>query len=97
MLGNHSEEGDLEGLNYIKGYTKKITFSNQKQPSILPHMGWNDIIVHKKDLIWTNIDLEQGFYFLHSCAMFRFVKCAILARKTIFNRRLVFYVLYCFV
>jgi glutamine amidotransferase len=66
MLGNFSEEGNLEGLNYINGHTKKITFSNEERPSILPHMGWNDIIVHKKDSIWTNINLEQGFYFLHS-------------------------------
>ena len=64
MLGNHSEEGSLEGLGYIKGYTK-ILDRKSDMNILLPHMGWNDIIV-EKEKIWTGIDLQQGFYFLHS-------------------------------
>lgn len=66
MLGEKSEEGVLNGLGYINGAVKKIDFESSNQFTILPHMGWNDIIVKKNDSIWDNINLEQGFYFLHS-------------------------------
>ena len=66
MLGSYSEEGSSQGLGYIRGYTKKFPVTTLNTPILLPHMGWNDIIIRKQELIWTDVNLEEGFYFLHS-------------------------------
>jgi|TARA_B100001093_G_scaffold514642_1_gene589131 glutamine amidotransferase len=66
MLGNSSEEGVEKGLSYIDGVTEKLSGESLKQNYFLPHMGWNDIRVDTCDPIWDGIDLDQGFYFLHS-------------------------------
>lgn len=66
MLGRSNDEGVEPGLGYIDGITKKFTITPNSKIKCLPHMGWNDISDHKNDLIWKNIDLMEGFYFLHS-------------------------------
>jgi imidazole glycerol-phosphate synthase subunit HisH len=66
MLGNCSEEGIDRGLGYIDGETKKLSGESLRYPYFLPHMGWNDIQADIREPIWDGIDLEQGFYFLHS-------------------------------
>jgi len=44
ILANSSEEGDSEGLGWIKGHVKKFRPANeQKYLFPLPHMGWNNI------------------------------------------------------
>lgn len=70
MLGNSSEEGVAKGLCYIEGATKKLSKNSSKHPYFLPHMGWNDIVADTHDPIWDGVDLEQGFYFLHSYGFF---------------------------
>lgn len=66
MLGESSEEGLSEGLGYIKGHTVKMPmFANDKK-ILLPHMGWNEIKKKNDDAIWKNINVNEGFYFLHS-------------------------------
>ena len=66
MLGNSSEEGVDRGLCYIDGVTKKLSGDSLRYTYFLPHMGWNDIQADACDPIWNGVDLEQGFYFLHS-------------------------------
>ena len=64
MLGLSSEEGSEKGLGYIKGHTVHI---GTKTPRVmLPHMGWNNITINSASPIWTDINLQEGFYFLHS-------------------------------
>jgi len=66
MLGLSSEEGSEEGLGYIEGHTVHI---GAKTPEVmLPHMGWNNITIKSVSPIWTDINLQEGFYFLHSFA-----------------------------
>jgi len=38
----------------------------------VPHMGWNEININQKHSIFKSIDLQKGFYFLHSF----YFKCA---------------------
>ena len=66
ILGDSSEEGNLQGFGWIKGQIKKIDTSKLKSKPHLPHMGWN-IVTPKKDTpLFDNMVLENGFYFLHS-------------------------------
>ena len=62
ILGTHSEEGDVDGLNIIKGFIKKIP--NNKTLKV-PHMGWNKIDTSNNNL-FNNIKNYTRFYFCHS-------------------------------
>lgn len=64
IMGKRSEEGSMDGLNWIDGNVVK--FSQVKNfKLILPHMGWNSIRVTKKSSLFENIS-DDYFYFLHS-------------------------------
>jgi len=61
-LFSRSEEGNLGGLNLIKGEIKKFEFKDKNFK--VPHMGWNEVNFVKskfKDSL-----LENRFYFVHS-------------------------------
>ena len=65
MLANKSEEGEKNGLGYIDGCV--VNLKNEIDSSkCIPHMGWNNIHANGNESIWNNIDLDLGFYFLHS-------------------------------
>lgn len=66
VLGNSSDEGKLPGLGYINGVVRKFNESLIIGKPKLPHMGWNTIQEKNKTSILNGIDLEIGFYFLHS-------------------------------
>ena len=60
IMATQSEEGLLNGLNWISGKVLKLD-----KNKILPHMGWNNVEpVTKSDLFKDIKNLE--FYFLHS-------------------------------
>jgi len=65
LLFEHSEEGDCEGLGWIKGSVKKFSFDTNKSEKI-PHVGWNNISISKDDSLFRNISKDQKFYFTHS-------------------------------
>ena len=62
ILSSFSEEGNVEGLNMIKGNIKKIP--NIKKLKV-PHMGWNKINVTQNKLL-IGIKSQTRFYFCHS-------------------------------
>ncbi len=66
ILSEGSEEGNLNGLGWIKGFVKKINVSKIKEKPYTPHMGWNNVdpIVNHK--LFNNIDQKLGFYFVHT-------------------------------
>jgi len=68
MLGRASAEGNLDGLGYISGVTKKLQGKTNSEVMVLPHMGWNEVSILREDDIWEGINLKEGFYFLHSYA-----------------------------
>ena len=63
LLGRKSEEGLLEGLNLIPFDSVRFRLSDEYK---VPHMGWNDVIVCKKDAIIDESMINQRFYFVHS-------------------------------
>lgn len=66
VMGLSSEEGNQEGLGWIKGEIKKIDISNLTHKPHLPHMGWNTIKPQKESPLLLKLNSEKGFYFLHS-------------------------------
>jgi glutamine amidotransferase len=67
LLAKEGFEGkQIDGLGWIDGVVKKIEVSNGLK---LPHMGWNDIKILKKDY-FNEVEFDKNFYFVHSYALF---------------------------
>lgn len=66
LLAESSDEGELPGLGWIKGKVRKIDTSLLKQPPHLPHMGWNSLEMRSHNPLFEEVDLNRGYYFLHS-------------------------------
>lgn len=56
------ENKKMKGLNLIEGDVKKI--NNGSLP--LPHVGWNNVEIVKKDALFNGINSLEDFYFVHS-------------------------------
>lgn len=63
LMTSHSEEGDCEGLNWVKGKTKRFVGSERLK---VPHMGWNNLDIQTESRIFENVTSEDFFYFVHS-------------------------------
>ena len=66
MMANNSDEGHLNGLGWIKGTVKKFDFSKNDESLPLPHMGWNNISLDTDDPLFTGLEIDPRFYYLHS-------------------------------
>ena len=60
------EEEITEGFGWIKGSVKKIKLNNKDLK--LPHMGWNEVNIVKKNDLFLEIKNLSHFYFVHSYA-----------------------------
>lgn len=65
LVTESSEEGNLPGLGWIKGRTRRFHFENNSKLKI-PHMGWNDVETKKNSVLFKNMPEEPCFYFVHS-------------------------------
>jgi glutamine amidotransferase len=66
ILGDSSEEGELLGLGWIPGRVRRIDTRTGQGSMPLPHMGWNSLMNVTPSPLLQGVDLQQGFYFLHS-------------------------------
>lgn len=67
VLAGSSEEGEAQGLGFIPGNVRRFDESIIDVGSKVPHMGWNSIEPLIPDHpILKDVDLQTGFYFLHS-------------------------------
>jgi len=64
MLTDFSEEGQTDGLGFIKAKTKKFNFPDKMLK--VPHMGWNSITFKNNHPILNGISENEMFYFVHS-------------------------------
>jgi glutamine amidotransferase len=64
LMTSFSEEGNVQGLNWINANTKKFKFEDLSYK--VPHMGWNDIIIRKENSLNNMLELPARFYFVHS-------------------------------
>jgi len=60
------EEQVTEGFGWIKGSVKKIEINSKDLK--LPHMGWNEVSIIKKNDLFVDIKNLSHFYFVHSFA-----------------------------
>ncbi len=65
LLGNRSEEGEMDGLGLIQADFKRFSFDGVP-PLRIPHVGWNQVDVVKKNPLIPSDGSEQRFYFTHS-------------------------------
>jgi glutamine amidotransferase len=69
MLFDRSEEGDTPGLGIFGGTVVRLRgdmrHSNGTRLKV-PHMGWNRVRQSKRHALWSGIDDESWFYFVHS-------------------------------
>jgi imidazole glycerol-phosphate synthase subunit HisH len=66
ILGDSSDEGSLPGLGWIPGHIRRIDASAIPSRPKLPHMGWNSVRLNVPSPLFEGVDLDRGFYFLHS-------------------------------
>lgn len=60
LMTKRSEEGNIEGLNWIEAETLKFKIDYK-----VPHIGWNTL-KNKSIKLLENIDDDKEFYFTHS-------------------------------
>lgn len=64
VLASDSEEFGLhKGLGLIEGHVVRF---NDKKGFPLPHVGWNNIMIKKKEPLFERIHGEPNYYFDHS-------------------------------
>jgi glutamine amidotransferase len=66
MMGNKSDEGELEGLKWIDAEILKFDETLIEQRTKLPHMGWNDVTPKAEHPLFIGLEKDAIFYFLHS-------------------------------
>lgn len=66
MMGNYSDEGNMEGLKWIDASVKKFDETKINQVTRLPHMGWNDVKPKKDLALFKGLEKDAIFYFLHT-------------------------------
>jgi len=65
MLGESSEEGELQGLGLIQGHCRKFPVKADSRLKV-PRMGWSEVTPKPNALLFNEIDSPPRFYFVHS-------------------------------
>ncbi len=66
LLSEVSEEGNSNGLGWIKGEVRRFAFDENSKKLKIPHMGWNTINPIKDSPLLENLNNNSRFYFVHS-------------------------------
>lgn len=66
ILAGGSDEGKLSGLGWIDGRVRRFDESKLPRPARLPHMGWNDVVPRSGAKLFSGLEQDSRFYFLHS-------------------------------
>jgi imidazole glycerol phosphate synthase glutamine amidotransferase subunit len=61
LLFDGSDEDGAPGLGLIPGRVRRIADAPR-----LPHIGWNDVTLHRPDPLFAGIESGTTFYFVHS-------------------------------
>lgn len=65
LMTAYSEEGDVDGLAWVDA--KTVRFDAQMLENLpVPHMGWSDIKLTNKNVLWSDLPDAPRFYFVHS-------------------------------
>ena len=66
MLATSSDEGRLPGLGWVPGRVRSFRSEERSASLPLPHMGWNDVQPKLGSPLFTGLENDARFYFLHS-------------------------------
>jgi len=66
ILARGSDEGKLSGLGWIDGRVRRFDENRLPRPARLPHMGWNDVVPKGGEKLFSGLEQDSRFYFLHS-------------------------------
>lgn len=66
VMANASQEGERKGLGWIDASIRRFEVSKMLHKPFIPHLGWNLIKPRVEHSLFRSIDMEKGFYFLHS-------------------------------
>ena len=83
LLASSGTEGNnklSEGLNLING--KVINLKELGSNLVLPHIGWNNILIKNRSPILKNIPDNTDFYFVHNYAYTELSKVNIIAEAS---------------
>lgn len=61
-----TEHGDHQGLGWIPGTVIRLDGNKDAR---VPHIGWNDVEIVGKPLVYEGIETGNDFYFVHSYAL----------------------------
>ena len=64
LLGNRSEEGDMQGLSLIPFECRRFNFEDKSLK--IPHMGWDIVSFKKQHPLIDGLVGQQRYYFVHS-------------------------------
>lgn len=65
LMAKHSAEGDVTGFGWFDAEVVRFKVQDTLRYKV-PHMGWNQVELKKTSLLFDQVDLKQGFYFVHS-------------------------------
>lgn len=68
IMARRSDEGDMPGLGWISAEVRRLKVMDTgaaNKRSLLPHMGWNDVLPVNRTTLFRGLD-SPCFYFLHS-------------------------------
>jgi len=65
LMTQHSEEGDVDGLDWVDATTNRFDTTGLKGLKV-PHMGWRNIIPKNNSALWNDLPEDPRFYFVHS-------------------------------
>ncbi len=70
MLFDSSEEGGVAGLGVLPGRVRRFAAAETRLADgsrlKVPHMGWNQVRQAGKHVLWSGIEDDSRFYFVHS-------------------------------
>jgi glutamine amidotransferase len=66
MMAASSEEGKLPGFGWFDAEVRRFDESSFTSKTLLPHMGWNDVMPRQTGSLFRSLDERSRFYFLHS-------------------------------
>lgn len=66
IMARASEEGKRQGLGWLKATVRRFDIAHLKHKPHLPHLGWNVACPVGTPALFDGVDIDRGFYFLHS-------------------------------
>lgn len=65
LMAKDSEEGNINGLGWFDASVIKFQVRDKLKYKV-PHMGWNQVEIKKYSPLFDGVNLDSGFYFVHS-------------------------------